>query len=108
MLTKDEFCEAIETIKNVRNYQTEKNKLYRKYGCDGYLIEPDSNLEVMKLLHIFFEDVDYDVIKTFCLDNNYGQGKNNKTYIDDDGHEKDISTPGKLYDYLVELKQGGD
>lgn len=103
MLTRDEFVEAIETIKNVSNYQTDKNKLYKKYGADGYLIEPDSNIAVMNLLHIFFEEVDYDVIRTFCLENNFGQGKNNKTYKDDNGQEVDMSTPEKLYDYLMEL-----
>ena len=89
-------------MKRVDDYQESKNKLYRKFDVDGYLIEPDCNDIVLRLLNIIFSDSsEVDAINVYCLDNHYGIGKNNKTYINGDGQKITIVTPEDLYKYLI-------
>ena len=37
MISKNEFVEVINSMMLIDDYQQEKNKLYKKYGADGYL-----------------------------------------------------------------------
>ena len=102
MISKNEFVEVINSMMLIDDYQQEKNKLYKKYGADGYLLEPDNNAIILKLLrHALPAEVDFNAIETFCLTNNYGRGKSNQEYIDMDGQKINISTPSELYDYII-------
>lgn len=85
---------------NITDYQMDRNKLYRKYGVDGFLIEPDAVDTVIILLQLFFKDSDPSAIKVFCLDQNFGRGKDNRVYTDDEGIKHEIVTPEDLYNYL--------
>lgn len=105
MIQKQDFCNAIRTIQNITDYQADRNKLYRKYDVDGFLIEPDAVETVIRLLGLFFEDTDISAIKTFCLDQNFGRGKGNKYYMDEEGQKKVIETPEDLFDYLSSLRE---
>ncbi len=103
VISKKDFTEVIESMKKIDDYHAEKRKLYKKYGADGFIIEPDNNHAVLLLLKWIFRDTGADTgaISAFCLNNNYGTGKGNQEYIDTDGHKNKISTIDDLYDYLT-------
>lgn len=111
MIDKQSFIEAVEAMQLVDEYQEAKNKLYRRYKVDGYLIEPDNNEIILRLLNLFFKDcTEVNAINTFCIDNHYGVGKNNQIYEDTNGQQITLSSPSDLYDYLVINinSEGGD
>lgn len=103
MITKEEFQSVIDQMKTMVNYQNDKNKLYKKYGADGYLVEPNANVEIIKLLSFFFGEGAKEVLSTYCIANNFAHGKNNHEYVDDDGQHINLSSPEQLYDYLLTL-----
>lgn len=109
MITKELFVETINAMKRIYDYQNDKNKLYKKYDADGFLIEPDNNYIILKLLKLFLPDSFYDAaLEDFCFANNYGRGKSNSVYQDANGQRIKISSPEELYDYIFTKEIGGD
>ena len=107
-INKQDFVDAINSMMVIEDYQNDKNKLYKKYNADGFLIEPDNNEVILKLLKLQLPDeLDYDIIEEFCLINNYGRGKNNGTCTDADGQKISITSPEELYDYIF-TNRGSD
>lgn len=101
MLTKELFIEVINSMQIIDDYQRDKNKLYKKYNADGYLIEPDNKVAILKLLRLLLpDDFYYNAIEEFCLTNNYGRGKNNDVYTDINGQRITISSSEELYNYI--------
>jgi len=108
LITKSDFVAAIESMARVDDYQNAKNSLYKKHNVDGYLIEPDNNEVVLKLLKLLIpEDTDFDAVTTFCLEKNYGHGKANQEYTDPHGIKHSMKSPEELYDYLFGLSTEG-
>lgn len=108
MIDKQTFVDAINSMMLIDDYQKAKNKLYQKFNADGYLLEPDNNDIILRLLKLLAGSDRYDdTIETFCLVNNYGRGKGNTTYVDKDGVIIAITSPEELYDYIFEY-QGGE
>lgn len=114
MVTKELFSEAINKMMAADDYHQDINRIYKKYGADGYLIEPDHNGIIIKLLKNGLpKDCDFDAVTSFCLDNNYGRGKGNQYYTTDKNEKVKISKPEELYDYIVSSSseiygEGGD
>lgn len=101
VIDKDTFVEVINSMQTIDDYQKDKNKLYKKYNADGFLIEPDNKVAVLKLLRLLLpDDFYYNAIEEFCLSNNYGRGKNNNVYTDINGQRITISSPEELYKYI--------
>lgn len=104
-ISKQEFVDAIVSMMTINDYQNDKNKVYKKYHADGFLIEPDNNEIILKLLRIVLpDDSYYMILEDFCLINNYGRGKNNNVLTDINGQKIIISSPEELYNYIF----GGD
>lgn len=102
VITKEQFAEAINAMMNIYDYQEEKNKLYKKFNVDGYLLEPTNNDIIIKLIMLLLPDsCDKDSLTAFCFDNNYGRGKSNQYYINSNGLKLKIQSPDDLYDYLT-------
>ena len=108
-ISKDDFVDAINSMMTIDDYQNDKNRLYKKYQADGFLIEPDNNDIMLRLLKLLLPaDIHYEILEDFCLTNNYGRGKNNNVFTDIDGQRVYISSPEALYDYLFANESGGD
>lgn len=109
IINEHDFVEAIESMQRVDEYQEAKNHLYKKFNADGYLIEPDNNATVLRLLNILFSDcTEVDAINVFCLENHYGVGKKNQIYEDSNGQKITLSSPAELYQYLVKNTNTGE
>lgn len=108
-INKQDFVNAINSMMTIDDYQNDKNKLYKKYQADGFLIEPDNNDVVLRLLKLFLpENADGKVIEDFCLANNYGRGRNNDIVLDKNGNKIQISSPEDLYNYYFEKETVGE
>ena len=108
MISKDTFVKAINQIITVYEYYNKLNELFDEYGADGYIYPPtcaDALVlvleEAMGLEHneSNYNDISYFVYELYC-------GKDWKPGMATEivnGQEVDIdmSTPEKLYDYLV-------
>ena len=108
MIDKDFFTQVIDGMKSLADYQNEKNKVYRKFGADGYLMEPNMNVEIIRLLSLFFGEGAVDVLTSYCIENKFAHGKGNKEYTDKHGKTIKLSSPEKLYDYLISLPTPAD
>ena len=101
MISKEQFVEAINAMRRITDYQNDKNSLYKKYCADGFIIEPDNNDVIIKLIKLLIPEERFDVVKDFCFSKNYGRGKSNQIFFDEDGQGVIISSPEELYDYVV-------
>ena len=107
LINKQDFVDAINSMMIIDDYQNDKNKIYKKYHADGFLIEPDNNATILKLLKILLPDTSScSILEDFCLMNNYGRGKNNNVLVDEDGQKILISSPEELYDHIFKDETG--
>lgn len=108
MVSRRLFNEAIDSIMHSKDYQSDKMKLWKKYDADGYLIEPNCDAIMLKIIkESFGKCEELEAIDTFCYKNNFGRGKGNKIYMDSYGQRHEITTSDELYDYLLGCL-GGD
>lgn len=108
MISRQLFVEAINAIMLSKDYQSDKMKLWKKYGADGYLIEPSCEAIMLKIIkESFGRCEELSAIETFCYENNFGRGKNHDAFIDSFGQRHIITSPDELYDYLLS-NIGGD
>ena len=116
LLSKEEFCKIINKLKTINDLYEELDCCYNKYknllgGCiEPYSLEISCENEIIKLLEIIMNDKptnDYygSNISYFIYELNYG--KNYKAGMVTDKNKDgsfidvDISTPEKLYEYLI-------
>ena len=67
---------------------------------EDFLEENLEEIERGLLSEVNIEDDD-DIIGTYCFEMEYGKDYKPSYLKDEGGHEIDLSTPEKLYDYLV-------
>lgn len=102
IISKEDFIETIETLKKVDDYSDELNIVFKKYGADGYLFQPDCHDAVVKLLHIIFGDMDKDEwISYFIHELEYGKKWKSGVVCDVNGADISISNSSELYDFLL-------
>lgn len=102
MISKELFVEVIEDAKKSDDYQSWLNKQLQSHGVDGFIFQPTCIDSAIKLLHELFGEADSgDTISYFCFELDYGRKWKPGVITENDGIDIDISTPEKLYDYLV-------
>ena len=107
LISRELFCEAMDSIMFLHDYQNERNKLASKFGVDGYMIEPSCEAVLLKIIKEGFGNCgEMESIESFVYDMNFGRGKGNKIYVDSDGQERRIESAQELYDYLLTNVRG--
>lgn len=109
MISKESFIEIIERLKETDNIKNQVNKIIRTstdtnisdFTEAGSLMICHEDL-VVKLLENIFDD--NDTISYWLYERNYGRDYQ-KGDIIDNGKKVDLSTPGKLYDYLIQCME---
>ena len=105
MITKKEFIDIINKLKEVNDFVYETNEKARK--LDDAIISDFFNASslsisheniVVKLLENMFNDT--DTISWWLYEKDYGRNPELKMW-DEFDNEIDVSTPEKLYDYLI-------
>lgn len=106
MITREEFIEIINNLKETDDFVKETNEKARKLHnsivsdfFDASSLSISHEDIVVKLLEDMFDNK--DVISWWLYEKDYGQDESLKMW-DEFGTEIDLSTAGKLYDYLVE------
>ena len=114
IISKDLFCETINDLKKAEDYQRGLNDFYREHCADGFLIQPDCSLTVIKLLESMFgqDEMEMSDIYYFCYEIDFGRGYK-EGCATNEGINIDLSCAESLYDHLIsELnnknKSGGD
>ena len=104
MISKELFVEAISSIQKQKDYQSDKFKLWKKYGVDGYLNEPNNDDVFIKVLKVSLGECggELEAIEKFCYDNNFGRGKGNDSFVDSYNVTHKINSAEELYDYLLQ------
>lgn len=105
LISKKQFAEIIDRLKNYDNLQKKINELFKDLldnqeqdfaNAGGICIRHES--AVIKVLEVMFET---DLISWWIYEKNYG--KNFKIGdLEDNGKKIDLSTSEKLYEYLLE------
>lgn len=106
MITKQEFIKIINRLKEVNDFVDETNKRAKKlndakisdfYNTISLSISHENT--VVELLENMFNDK--DIIGWWLYELDYGR-KFKKGYLrDENGLDVDVSSAGKLYDYLI-------
>lgn len=114
IISKDQFCKYIDVLKKMDDKENLLTNTFQEIDENGegevnlialYSNERDTIIELLNTameapidIHIG-SDIEY-----FCYDLNFGKEyKNRQDWIqDENGHIIDLSTPEKLYDYLVQ------
>lgn len=107
MITKQEFVEIIERLRNYNDLQEKINNLFddlidnkEQDFCNAGSICIGHETIVVKLLENMFND--NDIISWWIYELDYGTSYKKGCIVDKDGKEIDLSTAEKLYDYLID------
>lgn len=108
MITKQEFVDIIDKLKEVNDFVNETNDKARKLN-DAIILDffNASSLSisheniVVKLLENMFNDK--DILSWWLYDLDYGRKYKDGYITEADRTEIDLSTPEKLYDYLISI-----
>lgn len=105
MITKDKFCKIMNHFREQDTMAQELNQIFHNYNCmdlrDGAMfIDIESQDIVVDLLVEMFEDNE-GVIPYWCYELEYGISYYPGCVTDENDNFIDISTPEKLYDYVV-------
>lgn len=110
MITKKEFIEIINKLKEVNDFVNETNHKAKKlndaivsvfFNASSLSISHENI--VVKLLENIFNDK--DIISWWLYELDYGR-EFKKGYLQDaKGLDVDVSTAGKLYDYLIKVME---
>lgn len=105
ILSKKEFTKIINKLKNIDELENNVNSLFRKSNNDmirdfSYCMISASNSALIRILEKMFKDDD-EFISYYIYELDYGKEYKEGSIIDKDNKPIDISTPEKLYDYLI-------
>ena len=106
MISKKEFVKIINRLKETNDFVEETNDRARKlqdaiesdfFNAMGLSISHESL--VVRLLEDIFDDK--DIISWWIYELNYGKDYKDGCFTEENGIIIDVSTAGKLYDYLT-------
>lgn len=101
-ISKENFVEAINDIKESINYQKEFNTFLSSHGAEGCVFQPDCSDALIKLLHVLFEKADENnLIYNFCHDLSLTQKHKKSQSENNGGSDTNLNTAEELYDYLI-------
>lgn len=107
MITKKEFVDIINKLKEVNDFVEETNDKARKLNdaiisdfFNASSLSISHEIIVVKLLENMFNDK--DIISWWLYELEYGEKYEKGCIKDCNGKDIDVSTPEKLYDYLLE------
>ena len=108
MLTKQEFVDIIDKLKEVNDFVNETNDKARNlndaiisdfFNASSLSISHENI--VVKLLENMFNDE--DILSWWLYELDYGRKFKIGYITEPDGTEIDLTTPEKLYDYLIKF-----
>ena len=103
MISKKTFCDTLEALKKYYDVQNEMSKLLRSNDIEGYGFIPFSSeyeTIIVNLLEEYMNDKTH-MISYWAFDCDYGREIEEDSVTDAESNNIDISTPEKLYDYLI-------
>ena len=104
-MTKEKFCDIIKEIEKVHDFEMDLYKLCNNFGYDARIEFPTLEHVVVSLLeevmHCSVDDRIGSDISYFIYELDLGKDWK-PDMITKDGEDIDISTPEKLYDWLIE------
>lgn len=110
MITKKEFIEIINKLKEVNDFVNETNNKAKKlneaiisdfFNASSLSISHENI--VVKLLENIFDDK--DIMSWWLYELDYGREFKKGYLQDESGLDVDVSTAGKLYDYLIKERE---
>lgn len=109
LISKKNFCKVINELKNVNDLNIKMFDLWRNTPLfDNPPEVVDYSDNVIDLLSTMFRDLG-ETILYFCYELNFGEDYEEGYITEADGTIIDISTPEKLYDYLLsEMEKNHD
>lgn len=103
MISKKTFCDTLEALKKYYDIQNEMSKLLRSNDIEGCGFIPFSSEYETIIIDLLEESVNdkTHMISYWAFDCDYGGEIEEDSVTDAEGNNIDISTPEKLYDYLI-------
>lgn len=103
MITKTTFCNTLESLKKYYDIQSEISRLLRDDDIEGYGFIPFSSEYETIIINLLEESMNdkTHMISYWFFDCDYGREIEEDSVTDAESNNIDISTPEKLYDYLI-------
>jgi len=109
MITKEKFIEVLAFLKKKQSQENRFCELLEEMVPDTFVhafVYADFESELVKLLKIALDLPDEnDDIEYFLYELDFGKDYKPGTVTEEDGTEIDMSSPEKLYNYLVKIKK---
>ena len=108
LISKEAFCDIINKLRKANDFVNEVNTKARELDnaiesdfFNASSLSISFETDVVYLLDLMFDDYENDnVLSWWIYEKDYGRRKDIKMW-DGESNEIDLSTPEKLYDYLV-------
>ena len=111
MISKQKFIEIINTLKEVHDFvdatNTKARQLKDAINSDFFnasSLSISHETIVVELLEKIFDDG--DTLSWWIYELDYGRKYEKGCITEENGDFIDVSTPEKLYDYLIKVKEG--
>lgn len=103
MISKKTFCDTLEALKKYYDIQNEMSKLLRSNDIEGCGFIPFSSEYETIIIDLLEESVNdkTHMISYWAFDCDYGREIEEDSVTDAESNNIDISTPEKLYNYLI-------
>ena len=101
IIFKEQFVKIFDNIKAIRKFEDEVYEVFDKYGHEAPNFPTLEDDLVNTLSVMFGQDTDYSDLVYFIYEMNLGKDYTPGCFTVD-GKDIDISTPEKLYDWLLE------
>lgn len=107
MISKEKFVVYINRLKNYDDYLEDIKEINRKYSFDSNCIDNKCYSITLDLLKDVFNDNNNSWIEYFIFELDYGSEYKYGT-ITIDTKNVNLSTPGHLYDLLIDIMKYQD
>lgn len=104
VISREKFIDAINSLQKARDFEDKIFDLGTEYGVSIDVTHYDLAFAVINLLAYVMGNTDHKIIDTFCFELDFGRNKNTVIKFKTN-NGIDLSSPNKLYDYLLNLAE---
>lgn len=105
VLSKNEFCQIINNLKRNEEFIDKINNIFNEFKLESSIFSTGLENTSVSLLESIFSDKENQYISYWIWECNFGETFEVGNIVEPDGFKPDISTPEKLYDYLIKCKE---
>lgn len=101
MITKTDFCQVIEDLKQNEEYLDDIRNVFKKHRRETQVYSTGLENTIINLLETLFKDEEDNWIDYWIWELDFGEKYEEGTVTDEDGSIIPLKTAEELYDFLI-------